>query len=200
MGQPGRLPERADSCAKDLSSLGNNHLYSGPVGPAAVVSHPWLPAVRFTLFPPARRPSAVPQPRRLPWAHCADMTTWSVAGAVHDLVLRVLGLVQRQSQLFHRFHLLVVVVMGTYPSKRVVYTEHNTNPEGGVQRPDTTGQRPSRAPLGVHVLLQETATTSLASASRGCDAGPLPPAALVVPGHRPPSGRLAFGVPGRHPR
>ena len=30
----------ADSCAKDLSSLGNNHLYSGPVGPAAVVSGP----------------------------------------------------------------------------------------------------------------------------------------------------------------
>ena len=35
------------------------------------------------------------------------------------------------------------------------------------------------------VLLPKTATTSLAPASRGCDAGPLPPGALVVPGHRP---------------
>ena len=33
----------------------------------------------------------------------------AVLGAVHDLVLRVLGLVQRQRQLFHRFHLLVVI-------------------------------------------------------------------------------------------
>ena len=33
----------------------------------------------------------------------------AVLGAVHDLVLRVLGLVQRQSQLFHCFHLLVVI-------------------------------------------------------------------------------------------
>ena len=80
-----------------------------------------------------------------------------------------------------------------------MYTEHNTNPEGGVQRPDTTGYRPSRSPLGVHVLLRKTATTSLAPASRGCDAGPLSPGALVVPGHRTPSGCLAFGVPGRHP-
>ena len=32
----------------------------------------------------------------------------AVLGPVHDLVLRVLGLVQRQSQLIHRFHLLVV--------------------------------------------------------------------------------------------
>ena len=61
----------------------------------------------------------------------------AILGAVHDLVLRVLGLVQRQSQLFHRFHLLVV--RGTYPPKRVVYIEHNTNPEGGAQRPKTTG-------------------------------------------------------------
>ena len=28
----------------------------------------------------ARFPSPIPQPRRLPWAYCADMTTWSVAG------------------------------------------------------------------------------------------------------------------------
>ena len=35
---------------------------------------------------------------------------------------------------------------------------------------------------------------------RADDAGPLPLAALVVPGHRTPSGRLALGVPGRHPR
>ena len=61
----------------------------------------------------------------------------AVLGAVHDLVLRVLGLVQCQSQLFHNFHLLVV--RGAYPPKRVVYIEHNTNPEGGVQRPNTTG-------------------------------------------------------------
>ena len=142
MGQPGRLPERADSCAKDLSSLGNNHLYSGPVGPAAVVSHPWLPAVRFTLFPPARRPSAVPQPRRLPWAHCADMTTWSVAGAVHDLVLRVLGLVQRQGQLFHSFHLLVLgeatrrkewCTWGITPTRRAAY---NVPTQPGSSLPD----------------------------------------------------------------
>ena len=45
----------------------------------------------------------------------------------------------------------------------------------------------------------KTATTSLAPASRGCDAGPLPPAALVVPGHRTPSGCLALRVTGRHP-
>jgi hypothetical protein len=50
---------------------------------------------------------------------------FAVLGAVHDLVLRVLGLVQRQSQSFHRFHLLVV--RGTYPPKRVVYIEHNTS-------------------------------------------------------------------------
>ena len=62
---------------------------------------------------------------------------FAVLGSVHDLVLRVLGVVQRQSQLFHRFHLLVV--RGTYPPKRVVYIEHNTNPEGGAQRPNTTG-------------------------------------------------------------
>ena len=28
----------------------------------------------------ARFPSPIPQPRRLPWAYCADMTTWSVSG------------------------------------------------------------------------------------------------------------------------
>ena len=39
--------------------------------------------------------------------------------------------------------------------------------------------------MGVYVLLPKTATTSLAPASRGCDAGPLLPAALVVPGHPP---------------
>ena len=97
----------------------------------------------------------------------------AVLGSVHDLVLRVLGLVKRQSQLFHGFHLHVV--RGAHPPKRVVYTEHNTNPEGGVQRPNATGWRPSQAPLGVHVLLPKTATTSLASASRGCDAGPPTP-------------------------
>ena len=32
----------------------------------------------------------------------------AVLGPINDLVLRVLGLVQRQSQLIHRFHLLVV--------------------------------------------------------------------------------------------
>ena len=71
---------------------------------------------------------------------------------------------------------------------------------GGVQRPTTTGWRPCRSPLGVHVLLPKTATASPASVPRGGDAGPLPPAALVVPGHRPPSGCLALSVTGRHPR
>ena len=42
------------------------------------------PAVRFTSFSPARRPSAVPR-RGSPAseaarAYCGDMTTWSVAG------------------------------------------------------------------------------------------------------------------------
>ena len=58
-----------------------------------------------------------------------------------------------QSQLFHGFHLLDV--RGSYPPKRVVYIEHNTNPEGGVQRPHTTGWRPSRSPLGVHVCCRK---------------------------------------------
>ena len=35
----------------------------------------------FTGATPQRgSPAAVPLPRRLPWAHCADMTTWSVSG------------------------------------------------------------------------------------------------------------------------
>ena len=198
---------RRDRFRCRLSSRLSSRVSSGPL------------YVVFTGATPQRgSPAAVPQPRRLPWAYCADMTTWSVAGgsspqsvlvdvdalddlavlgAVHDLVLRVLGLVQRQSQLFHSFHLLVV--RGTYLPNRVVYIEHSTNPEGGVQRPNTTGWRPSRAPLGVHVLLPKTATASLVPASRGSDAGPLPPVALVVPGHRTPSGCLAFGVTGRHP-
>ena len=46
----------------------------------------------------------------------------------------------------------------------------------------------------------KTATISLPPASRGCHAGPLPPAALVVPGHRTPSGCLALRVTGRHSR
>ena len=34
---------------------------------------------------------------------------FAVLGAINNLVLRVLGLVQQQSQLFHRFHPLVVI-------------------------------------------------------------------------------------------
>ena len=35
----------------------------------------------FTGATPQRgSPAAVPQPRRLPWDYCADMTTWSVSG------------------------------------------------------------------------------------------------------------------------
>ena len=55
----------------------------------------------------------------------------AVLGAVHDLVLRVLGLVQGQSQRFHRFHLLVVGE--TYAPKRVACIEHNTS-EGARRR------------------------------------------------------------------
>ena len=48
----------------------------------------------------------------------------AVLGAVHDLVLRVLGLVQRQSQLFHRFHLLVAIGGG-----KVYRVVHELSPE-----------------------------------------------------------------------
>ena len=35
----------------------------------------------FTGATPQRgSPAAVPRPKRLPWAYCGDMTTWSAAG------------------------------------------------------------------------------------------------------------------------
>ena len=94
--------------------------------------HPGLPAVHFTSFSLARRPSAVPHSQgRLPGltAGIWPPGAWPVERRPErpcrcrrsglrrhplvpytDLVLRVLGLVQRQSQLFHCFHLRVVRV------------------------------------------------------------------------------------------
>ena len=112
---------------------------------------PGPPAVRFTSVSPARRPSGFPSQggylgflrgydhlKRGGWnvaqSVLVDVDTlddFAVLGPVHDLVLRVLGFVQGQSQRFHRFHLLVVGE--TYAPKRVACIEHNTS-EGARRR------------------------------------------------------------------
>ena len=105
----------------------------------------------FASFSPARRPARFPSqggcPGLLRGYDHLERGRWNFAqsvlvdvdalddvavlGAVHDLVLRVLGLVQGQSQRFHRFHLLVVGE--TYAPKRVACIEHNTS-EGARRR------------------------------------------------------------------
>ena len=71
----------------------------------------------------------------------------AILGALHDLVLRVLGLVQRQSQLFHRFHLLVVIRGGkVYQVLRELLPENRFEP-GAPTRSAAPPTGPSQAAL-----------------------------------------------------